>query len=76
MDARKYQMLIAAIDEAIGHEVDAQREYKNKAKIYNLPVFNTLAALEKKHEKTLRELRNKVLEEIDKREDDSLTNLF
>jgi rubrerythrin len=65
--SQKQRELLAAIDEAIAHEIRAQRQYSAKAKRFDIPVFNTLAEIEKKHERMLRALRSRVLKRIEAR---------
>ena len=69
MNTMKQKLLMAAIDEAIENEVNAQKEYLSKTETFNIPVFKTLAKVEKAHEEMLRNLRTKVLEKMDKPKD-------
>ena len=68
-DARTLHRMLTAIDEAISHEVHAQREYRAKAQMYDCKVFVTLEKMEQGHEAQLRKLRTQVVERAEQLKD-------
>ena len=62
LDLSKLNKMLNAIDEAIAHEVAAQREYRAKAEMYGSSVFTRLEKMEKGHENALVSLKGQIMQ--------------